>query len=108
MLAVGVLLAAWVLLGGRGGTLSAQTRPERAPPIYQYVGVEQSIARIDTATGRIEVLSKRGEPKASLLMPGSRPWEWREVPVETRRHQEEDKEEPRGEGAKQTPDAAQP
>jgi len=107
-MAVGVLVAAWVLLGGRGGTLSAQTRPERAPPTYQYVGVEQTIARIDTATGRIEVLSKRGEPKASLLMPGSRSWEWREVPVETQRHREPEKGEPGGEEAKPTPDAGRP
>ncbi len=61
--------------------LWAQTQPGRARPAYQYLGVDQTIARVDPETGRIEILSKRGEPRASLLMQDRKPWEWREVRV---------------------------
>lgn len=61
--------------------LWAQAQPGRVKPAYQYVGVDQTIARIDPETGRIEILSKSGEPRASLLMQGRKPWEWREVRV---------------------------
>lgn len=72
--------------------LRAQPKPKE-PPAYQYVGVQQTIARIDARTGRIEVLYKRGDPKASLLTPDHLPWEWREVRVR----------EPRGAGEPQEP-----
>jgi hypothetical protein len=61
---------------------------------YQYVGVEQTIARVDTATGKIEVLSKQGETRASLLTKDARAWEWREIPLRAERHQAETKIEP--------------
>ena len=70
-------------------TLGAQPRAKDAPRVYQYVGLERTIARIDTATGKIEVLSKRGEPAASLLMPDPRPWEWRGVKVREAAPEEE-------------------
>ena len=62
---------------------------EAAPPsAYQYIGVQQTIARVDTRTGRIDILCKRGEPTASMLMPDTRPWEWREVPLRESRSEE--------------------
>ena len=87
IVAGGLLLAGQVLLCWGVETLRAQTRRERAAPAYQYVGVEQTIARVDTATGKIEILSKQGETRASLLTRDARPWEWREVPVRAERHQ---------------------
>ncbi len=63
-------------------TLEAQPRTKEPPRVYQYVGLDRTIARIDAATGKIEVLSKRNETAASLLMPDPRPWYWREVRVQ--------------------------
>jgi len=64
-----------------GGTAGAQTRSAEVRPTYQYVGVEQTLARIDLSTGKIELLSQRGSPKSSLLIEQQRPWQWREIRV---------------------------
>ncbi|HVP09888.1 MAG TPA: hypothetical protein VMV94_01730 [Phycisphaerae bacterium] len=80
--------------------LRAQTRSERAATVYQYVGVEQTIVRVEVDTGRIEILAKRGEPRASLLTRDSRRWEWQEVPVRLERHSDQGKAEPPGEPPK--------
>ncbi len=101
-LVAGIVLAGWTILGASGGSSSAQTKEGRASPVYHYVGVEQTIARVHATTGRVEVLCKRGEPKASLLTPGTRPWEWREVPIETRRQREGE----RGEAGEEGPEAS--
>lgn len=84
---VGLALA----VGGLGflatrGSGQDVSQPDASParPVYQYVGVEQTIARIDAATGRIEVLYQRNAPRSSLLTPQSRPWEWREIRVRDR------------------------
>ena len=81
---IGLILA----VGGLGviaarGWGQAVSQPEPSPnrPAYQYVGVEQTIARIDEATGRIEILFQRNTPRSSLLTRQSRPWEWREIRV---------------------------
>lgn len=100
VLVAGIVLAVWMWLYGLGGAVSAQTKDGRASPVYHYVGVEQTIARVEAATGRVEVLCKRGEPKASLLTPDSRPWEWREISVQTRRQRESDRGDAGEEGAK--------
>jgi len=63
-------------------TLEAQPRTKEPPRVYHYVGLDRTIARIDAATGKIEVLSKRHETAASLLMPDPRPWYWREIRVQ--------------------------
>ncbi len=83
MIAVVVGAMAALLCGVEA--LRAQTQPGRVKPAYQYVGVDQTIARVDPDAGRIEILSKRGEPRASLLMPDRKPWEWREVRVQENR-----------------------
>lgn len=80
-LALVIFLAVPCILWVGGGVLDAQTRPSEARLAYQYVGVEQTIARIDLATGRIELLAQRGLPKSSLLTEQQRPWRWREVRV---------------------------
>ncbi len=82
----------WVLAAGVVGIAAARgwgqavSQPEQAAarPTYQYVGVEQTVARIEVATGRIEILFQRNAPRTSLLSPQSRPWEWREVRVRDR------------------------
>ena len=76
-----VLLAGQAVLLWCADALWAQSKPIEAKPVYQYVGVQQTIARVDQRTGRIEVLSRRGESRASLLVADPRPWEWREVRV---------------------------
>ncbi len=84
---IGLVLAAGVVgvMAARGwGQAVSQPEPSTARPAYQYVGVEQTIARIDRATGRIEILSQRSAPRSSLLTPQSRPWQWREVRVRDR------------------------
>lgn len=55
-------------------------------PGYQYVGIEQTIARVDTATGKIEILSQRNQSRSSLLVKQSQPWEWREVKIREKRN----------------------
>jgi len=85
---IGLVLAAGAVgvLAARGwGQAVSQPEPSSDRPTYQYVGVEQTIARIDGATGRIEVLSQRTSPRSSLLTPQSRPWEWREIRVRDRK-----------------------
>jgi len=64
-----------------GGVLNAQTRSAEARPAYEYVGVEQTIARIELSTGKIELLVQRGNPKSSLLTDQQRPWHWREIRI---------------------------
>ena len=81
LLAVVVFLAVPCILWMGGGVLSAQTRPSDVRPAFQYVGVEQTIARIELSTGRIELLAQRGFPKSSLLTEQQRPWQWREIRV---------------------------
>lgn len=76
-----VLLVGQAVLLWYAEALGAQPRAKDAPRVYQYVGLDRTIARIDAATGKIEVLFKKGEPAASLLMPDARPWSWREVKV---------------------------
>ena len=76
---VGVgILSGQSLPGDRG---KASKRPPGPARVYQYVGVEQTIARVDMATGKIEILSQRRSQRASLLVEHSRPWQWREVAV---------------------------
>jgi hypothetical protein len=84
---IGLVLAAGVVgaIAARGwGQAVSQPEPSPDRPAYQYVGVEQTIARIDGATGRIEILSQRSTPRSSLLTQQSRPWEWREIRVRDR------------------------
>ncbi len=84
---IGLVQAAGVggVMAARGwGEAASQPEPTPARPAYQYVGVEQTIARIDRATGRIEILSQRSAPRSSLLSPQSRPWQWREIRVRDR------------------------
>lgn len=76
-----VFLAVPCILWMGGGVLDAQTRPPEVRPAYQYVGVEQTIARVDLRTGKIELLAQRGSTKSSLLMEQQRPWQWREIRV---------------------------
>ena len=78
---VGILLAGQAVLLWGADALRAQAKPLEAKPVYQYVGVQQTIARVNQRTGRIEVLSRRGDSRASLLVADQRPWEWREVRV---------------------------
>lgn len=73
-LAVGVVT---IWCAGRFNKLAAQSETRPTAVAYQYVGVGQSIARIDTRTGAIEILSVRDDARASLLTPGRRPWSWR-------------------------------
>ncbi len=85
-----VLLAAaavtpWLIVAG--GPLMAQSRPAPRQPAYQYVGVDRTIARVETATGRVEILTRKGETRASLLMPDRRPWRWREVRIDDQSHE---------------------
>jgi hypothetical protein len=95
MIVTGVaLLIALAAFALGGGVLNAQAKSGQSAPTYQYVGVEQTIARIDMASGRIEILYKPREPKASLLTPDSRPWEWREVPVRAERPHETGRDQP--------------
>ncbi|MFQ5423895.1 MAG: hypothetical protein ACE5F9_07935 [Phycisphaerae bacterium] len=60
---------------------NAGPRASAAGSRYQYVGVQQSIARIDLQTGGIEVLTREGETRASLLIPSGRAWSWRRVRI---------------------------
>jgi hypothetical protein len=94
IVAGGLLLIGQVLLTWGVETLWAQAKGERTVAAYQYVGVEQTIARVDTATGKIEVLSKQGETRASLLTRDARAWEWREIPLRAERYPAEVKIEP--------------
>jgi hypothetical protein len=87
-LGIGLLVGQAVLLWS-ARTLPAQPRTREAPRAYQYVGLERTIARVDPATGKIEILFKKGEPAASVLMPDSRPWEWRDVKVRESAPEEE-------------------
>ena len=95
IVAAAVLLPGLAVLWWGGQTLWAQPKPKEPAGPYQYVGVQQTIARVDSRTGRIEVLYKRGDTKASLLMPDNMPWEWREVRVR----------EPRGDSERAEPPA---
>ena len=72
----------WSLGAGR---LEAQTGASVARPAYQYVGVEQTIARIELTTGKIEILEQPESTRASLLVKHPKPWEWREVATAERR-----------------------
>ena len=81
VLALVVVLAVPCILWMGGGVLDAQTRPAEGRPAYQYVGVEQTIARIELSTGRIELLAQRGLPKSSLVTEQQRPWQWREIRI---------------------------
>lgn len=81
LLVLVIFLAVPCILWMGGGALDAQTRPSEVRPAYQYVGVEQTIARINLSTGRIELLAQRGFPKSSLLTDQQRPWRWREIRV---------------------------
>lgn len=81
LLALVVFLAVPYILWMGGGVLDAQTRPSEVRPAYQYVGVEQTIARIESSTGKIELLIQRGFPKSSLLTEQQRPWQWRKIRV---------------------------
>ena len=81
LLALVVVLAVPSILWMGGGVLSAQTRSSEVRPAYQYVGVQQTIARIELSTGRIELLAQRGFPKSSLLGEQQRPWQWRKIRV---------------------------
>jgi hypothetical protein len=90
----GMLLVAQVFLCHGVEALRAQTKSERAAPTYQYVGVDQTLARVDISTGKIDILARPGEPRASLLTKGSKPWEWMEVPVRAERQADDGKAEP--------------
>ena len=72
-------IAIMVLLGAEG--LSAQQGSPTAQSVYQYVGINQTIARISNSTGKIEILEQHDAPGLSLLHPQSRPWEWREIRI---------------------------
>ena len=82
VLALGVVVV--MAARGWGQAVSQPEQPTVARPAYQYVGVEQTVARIEVATGRIEILSQRKTSRSSLLSPQSRPWEWREIRVRER------------------------
>ncbi len=82
--ALGIVMAGHVLFSWGVGRIQAQSRPQESRTAYQYVGVQQTIARIDETTGRIEILSKVGESRASLLTQDARVWEWRRVQVRER------------------------
>ena len=103
IVAAAVLLPGLAVLWWGGQTLWAQPKPKEPAGPYQYVGVQQTIARVDSRTGRIEVLYKRGDPKASLLMPDSMPWEWREVRVREPRRGNEPEEPRRGNEPEEPP-----
>ncbi len=81
------LLFALVLAAVSGTWLMATSRSDAGPRAsaaesrYQYVGVQQSIARIDLQNGGIEVLAREGETRASLLIPSGRAWSWRRVRI---------------------------
>ena len=79
MATLGLLMLAGMWAGG--AALHAQTTPSDLKPTFQYVGVEQTIARVNLATGKMEILEQRDSTRASLLVKQSRPWEWREIPV---------------------------
>ena len=81
ILALVIFLAIPCILWMGGSLLDAQTRPPEIRAAYQYVGVEQTIARIELSTGRIELLAQRGFPKSSLLTEQQRPWQWREIRI---------------------------
>ncbi len=78
--ALGVLLAGgWLAKAQELRGQSSQTASRKK---YAYVGVEQSIARIDEATGRIEILFQKRSGRASLLVDQRDPWYWRPVRIQ--------------------------
>ncbi len=90
VMALLILALAAFLLGG--GDLLAQPQAKEIKADYDYVGVMQTMARIDQRTGRIEVLSRRGDARASLLSPGMEGWEWREIRLRKPRSRREQRE----------------
>ena len=48
---------------------------------FEYVGLQYTIARVNVRTGKIDILTRGGETRVSLVTPGSRPWSWRPIPV---------------------------
>ncbi|MFQ5502731.1 MAG: hypothetical protein ACE5EQ_10590 [Phycisphaerae bacterium] len=80
---VGVLVFAAVAVMILWSTqdLRAQQNSPFTSSVYQYVGVNQTIARISNATGKIEILEQHNAPGLSLLHPQARPWEWREIRI---------------------------
>ena len=82
-----VFLAGSQVLRGqsRSSPQGDEIPPVAAGPAYHYVGVEQTIAWIDPATGKIEILSQRNLSRSSLLAEHSRPWEWRKIKVKSNR-----------------------
>ncbi|MFQ5411820.1 MAG: hypothetical protein ACE5EC_05965 [Phycisphaerae bacterium] len=76
-------MAVMILLSAKG--LGAQPGPAFTRPVYQYVGINQTIARVEQATGRIEILEQRDAPGLSLVHVQSRPWEWREIRIRKER-----------------------
>ncbi|MFH0983173.1 MAG: hypothetical protein V2A79_16765 [Planctomycetota bacterium] len=102
MATLGLLLLAGMWAGS--GALHAQTTPSVPKPTFQYVGVEQTIARVDLATGKIQILEQPDSTRASLLVKHSRPWEWREIPVLEHRPAPGESAEPRSDPGSEKPE----
>ncbi len=71
-------LGAWFAAGP--GHAADPPQDERVEA-FEYVGLQYTIARVNVRTGKIDILTRGGETRVSLVTPGSRPWSWRPIPV---------------------------
>jgi len=66
------------------GTALHASPPSQSPSQYQYVGVANSIARVNTVTGDVEILAIDRDPMASLVNhTDRRKWAWRPIKLAT-------------------------
>lgn len=73
-------LGAWFAAGI--GQAADPPQAEQAE-VFEYVGLQHTIARVNTRTGRIDLLARGDETRVSLDTPGSRPWSWRPIPIKS-------------------------
>lgn len=73
-------LAVWC---ASGPGPSADAPKSKGAEAFDYVGVANTVARINVQTGAIDVLIRGDDTRVGIRTPGGQPWSWRPVRIKT-------------------------
>lgn len=82
LLVFSILSVALIAAVGLAQPRASEIRPPRAA--FDYVGVGDSLVRVDRDSGRVEILEQRDSPGLTLTIEQAKPWSWREIRVDNR------------------------
>lgn len=77
-----ILSVALIAAVGLAQPRASEIRPPR--PAFDYVGVGDSLVRVDRDSGKVEILEQRDSPGLTLTIEQAKPWSWREIRVDNR------------------------